>query len=761
MATGWEIAKETPIAASKPDDGGWNVKSETPAEQPGLLDRISSTEIPGVRVTPGQIGHTLIGEMGAVTNPIMNIPSAAYGGVADLVRRLRGESEIAPGDKKIVDALHVNGSPDTAAIADTLSGTPAAQKVGELGRQADRAVENFSPTLLDTVRQVNGVAGDVTNILPAAAGATAAAGKVGSVLDAATAARTAEEATPAGQAGMRSGAGHPIAQPTAGESGRVALTQHNQTLGNQIAANEAGHVPVAPMSAESLAAARTEPSAVYNRLARALGPNNQLDAQAVQAVHGAGAPEGGRITAGTPQAQQQIAELQAKLTDPHGNFSGDQLVNEMRGLRQEGYAGVGSEDVSAQEVGKAKLDMANAIEEHIGRNLPANADVSMEQFQQARQALAKNHAVETALRGNNVDLQAIARMSRADPGLMTGGLKALGDFANQNPTVTGLASRTYEKPSFLSDVLGSGGKNPETLLDPGKIVGIFGGRAGARRALTGSTGNALESANRMFPRRDPTSFGPIERPPTPPNPDVVDFTRPEGPGPLTATAPASAGAAPAPGGFSLADLLSHGVEQPAPTGLSLADELGAGGPRGQGIPFHQNVEHVAGPTALAPENAWFHEPPQALGDQFGTHADVMSQGVPEGIVSRTQRPVKGTVQGVDFPSGVESPARANNASGESSASQEAVNRVADENSKGLSRFVVDPDGNVTPLKGVDSADAKAPKGSIIIQTGGGAEPTILDRGNLPSVHARGLMKRALSRRDEPDLAEALGAGAGG
>lgn len=87
----------------------------------------------------------------------------------------------------------------------------------------------------------------------------------------------------------------------------------------------------------------------------------------------------------------------------------------------------------------------------------------------------------------------------------------------------------------------------------------------------------------------------------------------------------------------------------------------------------------------------------------------------------------------------------NNASGESSASVEAINRVSSEKAAGQNRYQIDPDGGWTPLTGVDSVDATAPKGHIIVQQGVGADPyTILDRGGLPQAHAKGLLNRALT-----------------
>lgn len=81
----------------------------------------------------------------------------------------------------------------------------------------------------------------------------------------------------------------------------------------------------------------------------------------------------------------------------------------------------------------------------------------------------------------------------------------------------------------------------------------------------------------------------------------------------------------------------------------------------------------------------------------------------------------------------------NNASGESAASVEAINRVSAEKAAGQDRFLIDQNGTVTPLKGVDSVDAVARPGQVIAQRGIGASPySVLDRG--------GLSKRAAENR---------------
>jgi hypothetical protein len=59
----------------------------------------------------------------------------------------------------------------------------------------------------------------------------------------------------------------------------------------------------------------------------------------------------------------------------------------------------------------------------------------------------------------------------------------------------------------------------------------------------------------------------------------------------------------------------------------------------------------------------------------------------------------------------------NNASGESSASLEAINRGAEEKALGRTMAVIEPNGEVRPLLGVDSADVQPRPGQVIVQRG--------------------------------------------
>jgi hypothetical protein len=407
--------------------------------------------------------------------------------------------------------------------------------------------------------------------------------------------------TPAGQIGLQNVEDtSPILRALAGPSGRQALAQHATEIGNTVAGSEAGLTQGQDLSAGNLIGAREAPNSVYDRLGQRL-PTGSLtaDPQTVADVQSAGNPAGGRITVGSPQAQPQIESLRAQLLDPNAQFTGPQLINEMRGLRQEGFGNIGSDDVSNQQLGRAQLDMARALEGHVGRLIPPNSDVSLPQFQTARQALAKNFTVAGALRGGNIDLQALARAQRADPQLLDGGLETLARYADENPDVTGRPSQ-YNAPSFAGDL-----QNIE-LAQPSTWLRAIGAGPLTRSLLTGDTSAAQAAAARLFPGRSPEAFGPLPPGPldmrSPPGnvgvtPSQGGMPLPQGPGArpsLDLNAPLGQAFEPNQGELPL------GATQPSPQGreIPLSHEEGAVGDHVINSPNGQSIAQESGPYLI-------------------------------------------------------------------------------------------------------------------------------------------------------------------
>lgn len=630
MAAGWNVIDKSP----DPQTTQWNVKAVEPDAEP-----------------PMSIPQQLLGNAEIAGAGVGNIIPGAINAVSDIVHRLGGNSNSEP----LVPTIPVGEAGKT--LVRQLGNEPAVKAALGAAHSADTAIGNVSPTLQDVIHQTGSVAGDVANIAPVAGAVKA--GVSGAVEAAANA---AGKGTDWFDAGLRTGGAHPIARQVAGESGQEALVGHNAQVGNTIAATEAGHDATAPISYESLAEARQAPNSVYNRVAHDL-PEGPLDETAQAGVRSAGAPAGGRMSAGTPQAQQAIGSLKAQLLDPERTFTGDQQINEVRGLRQEGFANAGSDDVSNQQLGKAQLDMARAIEGHIGRNIPAGGSVSLAQFQDARTALAKNYTVQGALRGGDVDQSALGLIHRNNPTELTGGLKTLAEFAEgPGKDVVGVPDR-YNPPSALKDAAGviNFHRPVQSTLQGMPGVGSM-----ARRFLTGSTADAIDQAQAAFPGRGPNQFSPLPGLTPPPGRAGRDMSQlglgdlSQGPGPAPFTLEQGANPNPTspggrPGDISLADLLSHGVEQRPPQGLS-AGPMGA--PQGEGMtfrgspdvvgaqpiqsqPFNPSREPVQlGDRFAQPEDAWFKAP--------GDLASIGSQGRVGGLMTptRTTQPQLGTSAGV-------------------------------------------------------------------------------------------------------------------
>ena len=527
---------------------------------------------------------------------------AAADAAHEYVNRTFGHDTQTPVGKKI-----------GAAVAGALAPLgQSAQGIEQLLEQGGEKVGIPAATTHANLSMTGDIAGTAGLAAPVAAGANASSE---------AAAQAAQNAPGWASRGFRSAADHPVAAGAAGPSGMQALTLQNQQVGDTALGAEAGVSPGTELNHDTIEAGRTAADSVKGRVAAAL-PTAPLSPAATAMVNKVNPRS---LMVGAPDVQALIEAQKQKLLA--GDLSGPDVVDTTRALRQEGYARIGSENVDQQKVGKAQVQMARALEQHIEDTLPQDADVSMDQWRQARVVQAKSSALQAALKGNNVDLQAIGRMGRADPGYLTGAFKDASDFANEHPAVSGLANKIEVPPSFgrdLGEAMRSGGL-PQDILS--RLFGASGVSAGARRVLTGNPANALGAAGKTPVAGLAGEFGPIDR--TPQSPPGMTASSPAAPAPQAAGPP---------GQIPLADLLAHGVEQQPAAGLSLAPTPGAA----SGVPFARNAAHEAGEFSLTDELAG--GAPRENNSDLGP---VMSQGVPEDIMQRTPpqgpRPESGTL----------------------------------------------------------------------------------------------------------------------
>lgn len=456
----WDVVGTAPAQVQNP----WAVKSVAPAP----VEKQSTADT---------VAENVLGPSEILGGTIANIPHAAAHAAVDLYQRIAGKQ----GEPNAADTLPVwGGGPVPLGKAgqnlERDIGSMLPQRYEGPQQPDDTAVPEVSATTSDIANQMAGVAGDVGNLVAAGTVGKALAGIPGEIA-ANTAARIA--ATPAAvtKYGMRTAENNPIARNVAGTSAQPAVTAHNQAIADPVLGAQAGVPPGTKLTPASLEAGRTLPDSVYQRGAASI-PTGLLSPNAAQMVQGVGADD---MIVHSPDTQATIEAQKARLLSTP--MTGDQLVNTQRALRFNGFKGIGSDDPEQQAVGRAQLRFADALHQHMVDTLPPNAPVSADQLVAARVALAQNHTVENALGPNgNVNLTKLAKLHNDNPGMLTGPMRDIAQFASDHPEVTRLPSdaERFNPSGVAQDVL-----NANVINRPVGATAQFFGGALARRALTG------------------------------------------------------------------------------------------------------------------------------------------------------------------------------------------------------------------------------------------------------------------------------------
>jgi len=479
------------VVSTKPDP--WAVVNHQPAPR-----------LP----TPGDLGQ-------AFSLLARSLPAGAISGVTDLLSRITGQGPHPGVGNFLLPQTNLPAAPPSDRPVPSLQ---------DIGSAAVRGIENVAgPTAADVVRQAGGVAQDVGQIAPALGAARAATGGLNALSDIGQA---ATEAPPPGPGFIIPGE-HPIAAAIAGPSGKQALNIHAQNVADQVAAAEARVPQGTPLTPQAVQDARAPMHEVFNRFAGAL-PNDMALPDNLQTS-----------IAALDKAEPQLANIPGHVSI-NGQFGGQTLVDKWRQLRQEGsgqMAAEGDNAVTQQQIGKAKMDLADKLLKFGSDQLPEGAPVTQQQLQDANTAYAKSYAVEDAMRGgNSVDMARLGRASAAQSGLFTGGLKNIADFANQNPSIAGLGTRIYAPPSYAGDVAGAG-REALSILSPNFYANLLGTKVGARGLLTSGGANTADFVSALRAGQPNLNEIPMTRLTAPPgNARPVLTTQtgmalPQGPGP--------------------------------------------------------------------------------------------------------------------------------------------------------------------------------------------------------------------------------------
>ena len=489
----WDVVGAAPAQVQNP----WAVRSLAPAPEPaltagGVAKGVGDAALSGVsKVATGVVGAPI-----ALANRLIAALSGGDGQMAadaahEYVNRTFGHDTQTPVGKHIGAAVQ-------AALAPLGESANADKQLLEQGGQKLGLPAGAVSNQLSEAGDIAGTAGLAA---PLAAGARA------STEAADLAAQNAPAATT--KYGMQTGENSPWTRNIAGSSAQPAVAAHNQSIANPVLGAQAGVSPGTKLTPQALETAREAPNSVYQR-AEASIPTGPLSPNAAATVQGVGADD---MIVHSPDTQATIDAQKARLLS--GPLTGSQVVNAQKALRFNGFKNVGSQDPEQLALGQAQLKMSDALHQHMVDTLPANAPVSADQLSAARVALAQNHTIENALGPNgDINLTKLAKIHNDNPGMLSGSMADIAQFASDHPEVTRLPSdaERFNPSGFVKDLAGI---NP--LRPVGSIAQLFGGKV-ARGMLTKGAPTVEPQVTGLggeFGPQAPRAPGPLELQPSP------------------------------------------------------------------------------------------------------------------------------------------------------------------------------------------------------------------------------------------------------
>ncbi len=261
-------------------------------------------------------------------------------------------------------------------------------------------------------------------------------------------------------------------------SGNAATRQSamaaNQKVTNALVRSDLGIASNQPISPETLAAVRQKAGAAYDAVKK-LG-TIQSDPQYFKDLRAAlvGGPNLETFYPGiSSQADEQVKSLVDALNVPVHNSEGmvegiKQLRNLAKRNFQSAFAAEGNPDRLA--IAQGQRDAADALEDLIGRHLETAGHPELAQeWNAARQTIAKSHQIEGALQGSNVNARGLAaQLRKGKP--VTGAMGLVAKFANHFPEVSAVP-KSGAGVSKLAATLATAGELGGAYLHDAPLMG--------------------------------------------------------------------------------------------------------------------------------------------------------------------------------------------------------------------------------------------------------------------------------------------------
>lgn len=271
-----------------------------------------------------------------------------------------------------------------------------------------------------------------------------------------------------------------------GLAGKVSTAQNasvrNQAVTNDLAKRAIGAEDLTP---EALQSVRNAANAQYDKLGQVgnfVADQGFIDALKKEA--------GSKALPGI--TNKEVDDLVDVLAQ-QGTLDAQQTIESIKRLRFDGPANKISQDPTKKALGKAQMNIANAMEELIDRNLAASGQQELlANYRAARQTLAKVYDVEKALNttSGNVDANKLAQLLKKGRPL-TGELKTAAEFAQQFPKAAQPVERMGSLPQVSPLDFGTLGLLSAATSNPLLMAGVV-ARPGARAlALSPAVQNRL------------------------------------------------------------------------------------------------------------------------------------------------------------------------------------------------------------------------------------------------------------------------------
>lgn len=270
------------------------------------------------------------------------------------------------------------------------------------------------------------------------------------------------------------------------------IQQHNQALATSKPAQDVGITNAADPA--ELQARIAQEGKAYDDLGQQVGnkTKDQLSPTFDTDLGRSAQPGASQTSRDAVQSQVQFYQ------DAYKNgLQGPTAVNDVKHLRQNATKQMASMDPDTQALGKTNLNIANAIEDELMRQLPAGSDLAT-RFPVARTQLAKLYEFQEAMQGGQVNPQKYLQLKLAGAPL-TGAADSVANAA-------AIGGR--------NGAVGESFAQPITPSTPGLSIGHYGGwrtavnAAGrAVRALPG-----MDESSEAFQR---ANYGPFREPPPP------------------------------------------------------------------------------------------------------------------------------------------------------------------------------------------------------------------------------------------------------